>query len=185
MLHTEGWGVNHKCVERLWRREGLKVPAKQPKRSRLWLNDGSGLKYLLTDQLGSVVAVTDNSGSLLSQQRYLPFGGVRTDVGNITQTDFAFREAHLWCTGQRNLDAQGNAALGLDVTCTPCDVISAASVIDTANRAVTYSAHLQTTTRYFPSPSPFKIHPYDPILIVKSNSHERRKLWHLEKNNLD
>jgi len=31
--------VNHKHVERLWRREGLKVPAKQPKRSRLWLND--------------------------------------------------------------------------------------------------------------------------------------------------
>ena len=33
--------VNHKRVERLWRREGLKVPARQPKRGRLWLNDGS------------------------------------------------------------------------------------------------------------------------------------------------
>jgi len=41
MLHGEGWQVNHKRVERLWRREGLKVPAKQPKRGRLWLNDGS------------------------------------------------------------------------------------------------------------------------------------------------
>lgn len=41
MLHQEGWRVNHKRVERLWRREGLKVPAKQPKRGRLWLNDGS------------------------------------------------------------------------------------------------------------------------------------------------
>ena len=28
-------------MERIWRREGLKVPAKQPKRGRLWLNDGS------------------------------------------------------------------------------------------------------------------------------------------------
>jgi putative transposase len=28
-------------VERIWRREGLKVPQKQPKRGRLWLNDGS------------------------------------------------------------------------------------------------------------------------------------------------
>ena len=28
-------------MQRIWRREGLKVPAKQPKRSRLWLNDGS------------------------------------------------------------------------------------------------------------------------------------------------
>lgn len=41
MLRQEGWQVNHKRVERLWRREGLKVPAKQPKRGRLWLNDGS------------------------------------------------------------------------------------------------------------------------------------------------
>lgn len=41
LLRIEGWGVNHKRVERLWRREGLRVPAKQPKRSRLWLNDGS------------------------------------------------------------------------------------------------------------------------------------------------
>ncbi len=41
MLRLEGWCVNHKRVERLWRREGLKVPTKQPKRSRLWLNDGS------------------------------------------------------------------------------------------------------------------------------------------------
>lgn len=33
--------MNHKRVARIWRREGLKVPMKQPKRSRLWLNDGS------------------------------------------------------------------------------------------------------------------------------------------------
>ena len=41
MLRNEGWKVNHKRIERLWRREGLKVPQKQPKRRRLWLNDGS------------------------------------------------------------------------------------------------------------------------------------------------
>ena len=41
MLRAEGWRVNHKRIERLWRREGLKVPSKQPKRRRLWLNDGS------------------------------------------------------------------------------------------------------------------------------------------------
>lgn len=33
--------MNHKRVERIWKREGLKVPKKQPKRGRLWLNDGS------------------------------------------------------------------------------------------------------------------------------------------------
>lgn len=41
LLRREGWLVNHKRVERIWRREGLKVPQKQPKRGRLWLNDGS------------------------------------------------------------------------------------------------------------------------------------------------
>ena len=41
LLWNEGWYINHKRVERLWRREGLQVPKKQPKRGRLWLNDGS------------------------------------------------------------------------------------------------------------------------------------------------
>jgi len=41
MLRNDGWSVNHKRVERIWRREGLKVPQKQPKRGRLWLTDGS------------------------------------------------------------------------------------------------------------------------------------------------
>ena len=41
---TAGWIVNDKRVERIWRREGLKVPAKQPKRGRLWLNDGSCIR---------------------------------------------------------------------------------------------------------------------------------------------
>ena len=44
LLQHEGWRVNHKRVERLWRQEGLKVPAKQPKRGRLWLKDGSCLR---------------------------------------------------------------------------------------------------------------------------------------------
>ena len=41
MLRADGWGVNHMRVERIWRQEGLKVPASHPKRGRLWLNDGS------------------------------------------------------------------------------------------------------------------------------------------------
>ncbi|MEZ5826289.1 MAG: IS3 family transposase [Geminicoccaceae bacterium] len=41
LLRDAGWEVNDKRVERLWRREGLKVPMKQPKKGRLWLNDGS------------------------------------------------------------------------------------------------------------------------------------------------
>jgi len=42
LLHAEGWRVNHKRVERLWRQEGLKVPQPQ-KRRRLWLNDGPSI----------------------------------------------------------------------------------------------------------------------------------------------
>ncbi len=41
LLRHEGWLVNHKRVERIWREEGLKVPTKQPRRARLWLTDGS------------------------------------------------------------------------------------------------------------------------------------------------
>lgn len=49
LLGNAGWQVNHKSVERIWRSEGLKVRQKQPRRGRLWLNDGScvrlGPKY--------------------------------------------------------------------------------------------------------------------------------------------
>ena len=63
-------------------------------------SDGS-LKYLLTDHLGSTTAVVEQNGNLLSQQRYLPFGEVRTIPNSpVTQTDF-------WYTGQRNLSGTG------------------------------------------------------------------------------
>ena len=44
LLRRAGWTVNKKRVERIWRCEGLKVPTKQPKRGRLWLNDGSCIR---------------------------------------------------------------------------------------------------------------------------------------------
>ncbi len=44
LLKRDGWHVNEKRVYRIWRREGLKVPQKQPKRGRLWLNDGSCIR---------------------------------------------------------------------------------------------------------------------------------------------
>ena len=44
LLRTAGWHVNHKRVERLWRREGLKVPARHKKKGRLYLNDGSCIR---------------------------------------------------------------------------------------------------------------------------------------------
>ncbi len=44
LLRLAGWRVNKKRVRRIWRKEGLKVPRKQPKRGRLWLNDGSCIR---------------------------------------------------------------------------------------------------------------------------------------------
>jgi putative transposase len=44
LLREAGWLVNDKRVERIWRQEGLKVPARQPKRARLWLTDGSCIR---------------------------------------------------------------------------------------------------------------------------------------------
>ncbi len=67
------------------------------------MRDDSGLQYLLTDHLGSVVAVTNANGTLTSQQRYLPFGEVRQLPNYPTTqltTDFGF-------TGQRDLGGTG------------------------------------------------------------------------------
>lgn len=44
LLRNDGWIVNHRRVQRIWRELGLKVPKKQPKRGRLWLNDGSCIR---------------------------------------------------------------------------------------------------------------------------------------------
>lgn len=63
LLRNEGWRVNHKCVERIWRREGLKVPQKQPKRGRLWLADGSvvRLRPLFPDHVWSYDFMMDRT----------------------------------------------------------------------------------------------------------------------------
>ncbi len=44
LLVDDGGRVSVKRVYRIWRREGLKVPKRQPKRGRLWLNDGSCIR---------------------------------------------------------------------------------------------------------------------------------------------
>ena len=45
LLKQEGWKVNHKRVARIWREVGLKVPAKQPKKGRLWLGNGDCVRH--------------------------------------------------------------------------------------------------------------------------------------------
>jgi RHS repeat-associated protein len=70
-------------------------------------DENGDLSYFLTDHLGSVVAITDDQGNLISQQRYLPFGGIRTNVTspNSPNTDYGY-------TGQRNLDDDPSTGSG-------------------------------------------------------------------------
>ena len=66
LLNNEcGWKVNHKRVERIWRKEGLKVPKKQPKRKRLWLNGGSCIRLRpeYKDQVWSYDFVMDRTAN--------------------------------------------------------------------------------------------------------------------------
>lgn len=44
LLNREGWNVGKDRVHRIWREDGLQVPQKQPKRARLWFNDGSCIR---------------------------------------------------------------------------------------------------------------------------------------------
>lgn len=44
LLNMEGWNVGKDRVFTIWRKEGLKVPSKQSKKSRLWFNDGSCIR---------------------------------------------------------------------------------------------------------------------------------------------
>ena len=104
LLRGLGWKVNHKRVERIWREEGLKVPQRQPKRGRLWLNDGScvRLRAAHADHVWSYdfVSARTNDGKAL---RFLTVLDEYTreclaiDVGrNLTSEDVLCRLAELF-----------------------------------------------------------------------------------------
>jgi len=66
---------------------------------RVALRDATGLYFLVTDHLGSVVAVTNNVATVVYEQRYKPFGQPRLGIEG-APTDFGF-------TGQRSLAGAG------------------------------------------------------------------------------
>ena len=68
LLRDAGWQVSDGRVERLWKREGLKVPPKQPKKARLWLNDGSCIR--LRPNIGTMSgAMTSCTAELTTERR--------------------------------------------------------------------------------------------------------------------
>ncbi len=106
LLRLEGWFVNHKRVERIWRREGLKIPKQQPKRGRLWMNDGSCIRLRLP------IATTDlkihdlrhtYASILISKGHDLPLIG--SLLGH-TQVQTTQRYAHLMDEPQRDATNQ-------------------------------------------------------------------------------
>ncbi len=62
LLQEQGWQVSHGRGMRLWRREGLKVPAKQPKRGRLWLKTGRAFDFALSTSIMSGRGISSSSG---------------------------------------------------------------------------------------------------------------------------
>ena len=64
------------------------------------MKEGSTFKYFLSDHLGSTSLVLSATGTILEQQRYLPFGQPRAMSPAITSTDFTY-------TGQRDIPNTG------------------------------------------------------------------------------
>ena len=93
LLHRQGWQVNHKQVERIWRREGLKVPQKQPKRARLWLNDGSCIRLRAThpNHVWSYDFVMDKTACALGHNACLH--GYTTRYYRLSRLLLAFTQA--------------------------------------------------------------------------------------------
>jgi putative transposase len=65
LLRAAGWRVN---VQRIWRREGLKVPTKQPKRGRLWLNDASCRPLRHSTQITCGPTISSPTGLTMGDQ---------------------------------------------------------------------------------------------------------------------
>ena len=82
MLQGESWQVNHKRVERIWRKEGLKVPQKQPKRGRLWLNDGSCIR-LRPEHKDHVWSFGDGLEDAEDSQEAVPCCAKQDDPGDL------------------------------------------------------------------------------------------------------
>ena len=69
-LLRQGLTIDDKRVERIWQREGLKVPHKQPKRGWLWLTDRSCIR-LRPEQRPTTLSRTHPRWTQLSDAQVL------------------------------------------------------------------------------------------------------------------
>jgi len=101
LLRREGWLVNHKRVERIWKQAGLKVPQRQPKRGRLWLNDGS----YIHDAVGNL---TDDFESW--KYKYDAFGRLvkLTNQSNATVAEYTYYGNNFRASEHYDADADGD-----------------------------------------------------------------------------
>jgi putative transposase len=73
LLRRAGWQVGKDRVERIWRREGLKVPQKQKARGRLWLIDRSSFRRRFRTRMISRSGIVSAANSAeIARQRKLP-----------------------------------------------------------------------------------------------------------------
>ena len=81
LLQHADWRVGKDRVERIWRREGLKVPEKQKPRGRLWLNDGSCVRLRTLKPRVSrsrrLIRGVEGGWVYQGQERHSPGSGVR------------------------------------------------------------------------------------------------------------
>jgi hypothetical protein len=96
LLQAEGWSVSHSRVLRIWRLEGLKVPPKQPKRSRLWLADGSCIRLAPThrNHIWSWDFVFDRTRGVCGDRAYRREGGVSTILAHGVGRNFRSQRWH-------------------------------------------------------------------------------------------
>ena len=120
LLRAAGWHVNRKRVERIWRREGLKVPQRQPKRGRLWLNDGSCIR-LRPEYPGHVWSYDFVEGRTHDGRKYRilsiiddPASRFRHRRPKRTRSPWQRRESPSWTAGAAHTRMRAAASIRLD-----------------------------------------------------------------------
>jgi HTH-like domain len=106
LLRTAGWQVGKDRVQRIWRREGLKIPKKQRPRRRLWLNDGScvRLRPERANHVWSydfVSAMTHDGRTIRMLTMSIPFRPAnRAEQNRVSRLTSRQRFRRKWCSGQ-------------------------------------------------------------------------------------